>query len=62
MLNHHIDLVPGQSVRVGNVRVTLVSVNGDQVAVEIDGDSGTELLMLSETSNAVSEELELALA
>ena len=39
-----------------------MSVNGDQVAVEIDGDSGTELLMLSETSNAVSEELELELA
>ena len=64
MLNHHIDLVPGQSFHVGNLRVTLVCVNGDEVAIRVDPNddgSGDAICELIDGSHARSES-ELILA
>jgi hypothetical protein len=34
----HIDVVPGESVRIGNLIVTIVSVRGTEVAMTIEED------------------------
>ncbi len=39
---HHIDLVPGDSVRVGNLLVTLVAVQGSSVQLHFRDDDGTD--------------------
>ncbi len=38
---HHVDLVPGQTVRVGNLLVTLVAVQGSTVQFHVQDDDGT---------------------
>jgi len=38
---HHVDLVPGDSVRIGNLLVTLVAVQGSTVQLHVQDDDGT---------------------
>ena len=37
---HHIDLVPGDSVQVGNLLVTLVAVQGSTVQLHVQDEIG----------------------
>lgn len=39
---HHVDLVPGESVRVGNLLVTLVEVQGSTVQLHVHDDDGSD--------------------
>lgn len=39
---HHVDLVPGESVRVGNLLVTLVAVQGTTVQLHVQDDDGPD--------------------
>ena len=39
---HHVDLVPGESVRVGNLLVTLVEVQGSTVQLHVQDDDGSD--------------------
>ena len=65
MLNYHIELVPGQSFRVGNLKVTLVCVDGENVSFSIDEDDngpmGTEFCNSDNDSMNFDRELVLAL-
>ncbi|MCA9048736.1 MAG: hypothetical protein KDA89_08405 [Planctomycetaceae bacterium] len=40
MQDHFFDLEPGQSVRLGEYRVTLLEVDGQAAVLEIDGPDG----------------------
>jgi hypothetical protein len=39
---HHVDLVPGESVRVGNLLVTLVEVQGSTVQLHVHDDDDSD--------------------
>ncbi len=41
MQHHHIEVIPGESVRVGNLIVTLLYVDGDHVALAIEDPDNT---------------------
>ena len=40
MLNHQFDLQAGESVRLGNIKVTLLEIEDDAAILEIEGPDG----------------------
>ncbi len=58
---HQIDLVPGESIRVGNLVVTLVAVEGSVAQLEVE-DPGDNYSWINPVDYSDSELPELALA
>ena len=57
---HQIDLVPGESIRVGNRIVTLVAVEGSIAQLHVD-DAGNNCTWIDPVNDAEMEIAELAL-
>lgn len=40
MQEHLIELSVGDTIQVGEYRVTVLQINGDELSIEVDGDGG----------------------